>query len=374
MSSSDVPGSPSISELWRSVLQAVSITLVGLMFAAGLGLTSHALGSRVDGPDPALGARGDSRAGSAETLVAVATVAQVSGQTGQGPGTSGTTSGKDTTAPASADDPAEDGSCLDSAAGAAARMERDASAPHFDRAMTEMSAEQRAEGMLARADQALREDNRLQQDKRERRQAKRARVIVAEQSRLQEEKQRAQEARRLAEEAAAEAALAAPRGTLARSAEALARSFDRGTTVGSGTGQQAVAPIRPGSYRVAARYGAVGIWAQYHTGIDLSAPIGTPIRAAADGVVVAPVAGGWAGIHVIVAHRDGSTLSAHMMSSTVVPGQKVRAGDVIGFVGMTGRTFGPHLHFEYYPAGAGLGSPYGASDPKLWMAMRGISL
>lgn len=371
------------------------------MFAAGLGLTSRAVGAQLDGADPAVGTRGASRAGSAETLVAVGTVSQVTAQTVQAPGTSGSdtsgsgTSGSDTTIdkddanptpappsrPASTRGAARGETHLDSESGVAARIERDASAPHFDRAMTVMSAEQRAEGQLARANQALREDNRLQQDQREQVQAKKARVIVAEQSRLQEEKLRAEEAarlaeeaRRLAEEARAEAALTDPQGTLARSAEDLARSFGWATTSRSSTGQQAVAPIRPGSYRVAARYGAVGIWAQYHTGIDLSAPIGTPIRAAADGVVTAPVAGGWAGTHVIVAHSDGSTLSAHMTSSTVVPGQRVRAGDVIGFVGMTGRTFGPHLHFEYYPAGARLGSPYGASDPMVWMAMRGIWL
>jgi murein DD-endopeptidase MepM/ murein hydrolase activator NlpD len=77
---------------------------------------------------------------------------------------------------------------------------------------------------------------------------------------------------------------------------------------------------------------------------------------------------------VIIAHADGSSLYAHMMASTVVPGQSVRAGQVIGFVGMTGRTFGPHLHLEYYPVGASLSSPYGATDPVVWMARHGTQL
>ncbi|WP_194793161.1 M23 family metallopeptidase [Raineyella fluvialis] len=134
---------------------------------------------------------------------------------------------------------------------------------------------------------------------------------------------------------------------------------------------KAVTPIAPGSYSLGSRWGAVGIWATYHTGQDFVAPIGTPIRAAADGVVLSPIAGAWAGTHVIIAHSDGSTLYAHMLATTVTPGQTVHAGDVIGFVGLTGRTTGAHLHFEFYPKGSSLATPYSATDPLLWLASRG---
>lgn len=106
----------------------------------------------------------------------------------------------------------------------------------------------------------------------------------------------------------------------------------------------------------------------------MAAPVGTPIRAAADGVVASPSAGGWAGTHVIITHSDGSTLYAHMSGASVSPGQRVRAGQVIGSVGMTGRTFGPHLHWEYYPSGASVSNPYTASDPVAWIARRGVHI
>lgn len=142
------------------------------------------------------------------------------------------------------------------------------------------------------------------------------------------------------------------------------------------SGSGGAAPIAKGRYSIAARWGAVGAWARYHTGIDLSAPVGTPIHAAADGVVQGPAAGaGWAGIHVVIKHADGGqTLYAHMANTTVRAGQVVKAGDVIGHVGMTGRTFGPHCHFEYYPAGARPGDVYSSKDPYVWMLSKGVKL
>lgn len=130
------------------------------------------------------------------------------------------------------------------------------------------------------------------------------------------------------------------------------------------------------SYRVAARWGATGSWSRYHTGIDLSAPIGTPIYAAAAGVVGSPASGGgWAGTHVVLHHKGGaSTLYAHMQSTSVRQGQVVKAGQLIGRVGLTGRTFGPHLHFEYYPPGARPGDVYSTKDPYAWMLGKGVKL
>ena len=86
-----------------------------------------------------------------------------------------------------------------------------------------------------------------------------------------------------------------------------------------------------------------------HSGIDYAAPTGTPIMAPADGVVsFAGVKGGY-GNAIMLNHRKGmETLYGHMSAfvSGVNAGKSVKAGDVIGFVGSTGRSTGPHLHYE----------------------------
>ncbi len=84
-----------------------------------------------------------------------------------------------------------------------------------------------------------------------------------------------------------------------------------------------------------------------HTGIDMGAPTGAPIYAAADGVVVIAGEQGGYGNTVVIDHGDGiATLYAHQSAIGVVVGDLVEAGDVIGFVGSTGFSTGPHLHFE----------------------------
>lgn len=85
----------------------------------------------------------------------------------------------------------------------------------------------------------------------------------------------------------------------------------------------------------------------FHPGIDISATQGTPIRASAAGtVLIADNEGGY-GNAVVLDHGDSlSTLYGHMVRVAVAPGQHVEAGDVIGFVGSTGISTGPHVHFE----------------------------
>jgi len=84
-----------------------------------------------------------------------------------------------------------------------------------------------------------------------------------------------------------------------------------------------------------------------HTGVDISAPQGTPIRAAAGGVVVHSDRWGGYGKCVIIDHGGGvATLYAHCSSLAAFAGQEVRQGQIIGYVGSTGLSTGPHLHFE----------------------------
>lgn len=123
-------------------------------------------------------------------------------------------------------------------------------------------------------------------------------------------------------------------------------------------------PLSAGSYRLSAVFGATGLWSKYHTGLDFAAAGGTDVYSVVDGTVVAGSAGGWAGQHVIVRADDGSyTLYAHLSAKTVQVGDRVEAGQHIGDVGSTGRAFGDHLHFEYYPAGTTPGDVYSAGDP-----------
>ena len=94
----------------------------------------------------------------------------------------------------------------------------------------------------------------------------------------------------------------------------------------------------------------------YHSGTDIAAPAGSPILAAASGTVTVANAldswGGGYGYYVRIDHGGGlETLYAHCSSICVTAGQQVQAGQVIGYVGQTGRATGNHLHFEVYQNG-----------------------
>jgi murein DD-endopeptidase MepM/ murein hydrolase activator NlpD len=135
-------------------------------------------------------------------------------------------------------------------------------------------------------------------------------------------------------------------------------------------------PIR-GGYSIAAGFGQVGPWSRYHTGLDFSSPVGTPLHASAAGVVTNAGIGsasGWAGNYVAIKHADGThTLLAHMSNVSVRVGQTVSACENVGAVGMTGRTFGAHVHFEVYPAGVEPGDIYNAVNPVPWLKAHGVS-
>jgi murein DD-endopeptidase MepM/ murein hydrolase activator NlpD len=116
-----------------------------------------------------------------------------------------------------------------------------------------------------------------------------------------------------------------------------------------------------------------------HTGVDIDAPMHTPILAAGDGKVVftgygLALGGGNTadpyGLAVVVRHnfsfsgRSLMTVYAHMEKITVKIGQTVKAGDQLGLVGITGNTTGPHVHFEVRLE---KGDAYSVQNPELWM-------
>lgn len=91
---------------------------------------------------------------------------------------------------------------------------------------------------------------------------------------------------------------------------------------------------------------------QFHSGLDISASPGAPVFATADGIVSHS---GWSqnsGFVVVLEHGCGySTVYAHNKGNAVKVGQKIKAGDIIGFAGSTGKSTGPHVHYEVWKDG-----------------------
>lgn len=103
-----------------------------------------------------------------------------------------------------------------------------------------------------------------------------------------------------------------------------------------------------------------------HGGIDLGVPVGTPVVAAAAGVVTFAGTQSGYGTHVEVRHGDGAvTTYSHLSAIEVAVGEPVRAGQEIADSGNTGRSTGPHLHFELRP-GEGR-----TADPIAWLRSHG---
>lgn len=105
-------------------------------------------------------------------------------------------------------------------------------------------------------------------------------------------------------------------------------------------------------------------YAHYHNGIDIGAPLGSAVYAAASGKVIMAGRQSDGAVVVKIQHDDGHvTLYGHLDPSMMVSvGQRVNGGQVIGKVGMTGVTTGPHLHFGLYTSGGT------AIDPSTWLA------
>lgn len=115
-------------------------------------------------------------------------------------------------------------------------------------------------------------------------------------------------------------------------------------------------PLNIKSPIVTSRYGPR--WGSMHEGTDIAVPVGTPLYASADGVVVRSVGDqlnsrtGW-GNYVKVKHaNENHTLLGHLNSVSVREGEEVKQGQLLGYSGNSGNSTGPHLHFEFYLGGA----------------------
>jgi murein DD-endopeptidase MepM/ murein hydrolase activator NlpD len=105
-----------------------------------------------------------------------------------------------------------------------------------------------------------------------------------------------------------------------------------------------------------------------HTGVDLEAAMGTPVRAAADGIIVHADWEGGYGRLIIIDHGNGvQTYYGHLSTFIVVPGQEVRRGDVIARSGASGRVTSPHLHYEVRMGGTPV-------NPYTYLAKPGVAI
>lgn len=175
--------------------------------------------------------------------------------------------------------------------------------------------------------------------------------IVAEQARMAElarQAEIAQKKKEAAERARQEAAKAAARKKSSSNKTSSGGSSVSAPSVSSGTW------TRPASGRFSSRFGGrdIGAGAEFHSGSDIANSIGTPVVAAASGVVsYASAMGGYGNVIMITHSIDGqifTTVYAHLNSFNVGSGQSVSKGQVIAQMGNTGRSTGPHLHFEIH--------------------------
>jgi murein DD-endopeptidase MepM/ murein hydrolase activator NlpD len=129
---------------------------------------------------------------------------------------------------------------------------------------------------------------------------------------------------------------------------------------------ETILPLR--DYHLSAGFGLAGpLWESTHTGLDFGAPSGTDLVAVADATVSEVADAGPYGLRTILTLGDGTDVwYCHQLASLVSPGQTVEIGEVIGLVGSTGNSTGPHLHFEVHPDGGS------AIDPAAWLSSAGM--
>ncbi|MCW2582938.1 MAG: Peptidase, partial [Klenkia sp.] len=128
--------------------------------------------------------------------------------------------------------------------------------------------------------------------------------------------------------------------------------------------------VLPAAGRTSSCFGSR--WGTTHFGVDIAAPIGTPIYAATSGVVARAGAASGFGQAVYLRGDDGAvTVYGHVNRYFVSAGERVSAGEQIAEVGNKGQSTGPHLHFEVHPGGVMYG---GQVNPVPWMAARGVTI
>lgn len=120
---------------------------------------------------------------------------------------------------------------------------------------------------------------------------------------------------------------------------------------------------RPNGGGISSNYGQR--WGRMHKGVDFNGSYGSPIRAAAAGRVVSAGYDGGYGNLVTVRHSDGTVTAYAHMSKILVRGGRVDACDTLGYVGSTGNSTGPHLHFEVRVGG-------GTTSPLRWLRAHGV--
>ncbi len=123
--------------------------------------------------------------------------------------------------------------------------------------------------------------------------------------------------------------------------------------------------VRPSGAPITSRFGIR--WGRMHEGIDFGASYGAPIRAIGDGVVTFAGPQSGYGRLMLVRHADGTVSAYGHMARFAVTGGRVRAGQVIAYVGSAGHSTGPHLHFEIR-----LGSR--PVDPLPWLRAHGVAI
>lgn len=128
-------------------------------------------------------------------------------------------------------------------------------------------------------------------------------------------------------------------------------------------------PITPVSGPVTSNFGwrihPIYGTSNFHSGIDIAAPEGTPIYSSDAGTVELANHGGAIGLQVVLEHLSHKTIYGHMSQLAVSAGQSVQQGDLIGYVGSTGDSTGPHLHFTVFERQT---DGWGRIDPANYLA------
>jgi murein DD-endopeptidase MepM/ murein hydrolase activator NlpD len=145
------------------------------------------------------------------------------------------------------------------------------------------------------------------------------------------------------------------------------RATKKGSRASKRIRPQAVRPVS--SVSLSAHFGARSrLWSTYHTGQDFRAPSGTRVYSAKAGKVVFAGWDGAYGRRIAIDHGSGvETWYAHLSTTSVKPGQRVRMGQSIGRVGSTGRATGSHLHFEVRKHGKPV-------SPMSWLRSVGVRI